>query len=313
MKGFNYFLIIIAAVTALFFLSGLNGAKDYCLTGAFIADKPTRKAIRQFQKDFGKKPYLVMVFIDWDKFIEDEIIADVYSSDCVLFVTWEPWYAAGKKGINYDELLSGKWDKYIMDFANKLKGINRTVLLRFAHEMNGDWYPWSASKIGSRKYTAVYKHTKNIFDKLSADNVKWVFSVNWEDVPNGNSYMKPYPGNKYVDFIGIDGYNWGNSKSWSRWMSFKDIFNKRCEEAAAHFKKPIIINEFSSTSSGGNKARWIREAMAEIKTMKKVRGFVLFNVNKETDWSFSIEKNSGKELRLQLKNNYFKGKDGLYD
>jgi len=179
--------------------------------------------------------------------------------------------------------------------------------------MNGNWYPWSASRIGAPKHSAVYRYIRNIFDELSVDNVKWIFSINWEDIPRENNYMNCYPGDEYVDFIGLDGYNWGNTKPWSRWMSFKEIFDKRYEEAAVHFKKPIIISEFSSTSSGGDKMMWIREAMAEIKNMKEIRGFVLFNVNKETDWSFPIDRDSGKELRLQLKDDYFKDKDGLYD
>lgn len=313
MKNFNYFLIIIAVVIAVFFLSASKRTKDYCSIGAFIADRPTKKAIQQFQADFGKKPYLVMVFVDWENFVDNEVVNDVYSMESVLLVTWEPWYAIKREGINYDTILSGSMDSYIKNFAGELKLINKPVFLRFAHEMNGNWYPWSASKIGARKYIAVYRYIRNIFDELNADNVKWIFSINWEDIPKENSYMKCYPGNDYIDFIGIDGYNWGNSKSWSRWISFKNIFNKRCKEAAAYFKKPIIISEFGSTSSGGDKARWIREAMAEIKNMKEIKGFVLFNVNKETDWSFPIDRDSGKELNLQLKDNYFKDKDCLYD
>lgn len=313
MKSFNYFPIIIAVVIAVFFLSASKRTKNYCSIGAFIADRPAKKAIQQFHADFGKKLYLVMVFVDWENFVDNEVINDVYSMESVLLITWEPWHAVNREGINYDAILSGSMDSYIKNFAEELKRISKPVFLRFAHEMNGNWYPWSASKIGARKYIAVYRYIRNIFDELNADNVKWIFSINWEDIPKENNYMKCYPGNKHVDFIGIDGYNWGNSKSWSRWMSFKDIFEKRCEEVTAHFKKPIIISEFGSTSNGGDKARWIREAMAEIKTMKEIRGFVLFNVNKETDWSFPMDRDCGKELRLQLKDDYFRDKGGLYD
>jgi len=96
-------------------------------------------------------------------------------------------------------------------------------------------------------------------------------------------------------------------------MSFKEIFQKRYHEIVAHFNKPIIISEFSTTSSGGNKSEWIREAMSNIKKMGKIKAFVLFNVDKETDWSFPINKEFGRELRRQLKDNYFRDKGGLYD
>lgn len=291
------------------FMFSLKKASGYCLVGGFISDKPTKGDIEKFQANFGKKPYLVMIFVDWENFVDDEIIRDVYAKECVLAVTWEPWYALDKKGINYNAIFSGKMDSYIADFAKRLKQINKPVFLRFAHEMNGDWYPWSASKIGSENYIAMYQYISNIFDKVGTENVKWIFSINWEDIPKENSYMNCYPGDKYVDLIGIDGYNWGNTKPWSKWASFKEIFEKRYGEIVAHFKKPTIISEFSSTSKGGNKTLWIKEAMAEIKKMKQVRAFVLFNVNKETDWSFSFNEDFRKELKSQLKDGYFKDKN----
>ena len=300
------FLLIALAITL--FLSYARSSGQYCLTGAFLSDKPTKKDITDFKNKYGKNPFLVMIFVDWDRFIDNGTISDVYSEDCVLFVTWEPWHAVGKKGINYDELLLGKWDEYIKGFAGKLKDVNKPVFLRFAHEMNGNWYPWSGAHLGKDKYKALYRHVKDIFDEIGANNVKWVFSINWEDVPGENNFMLHYPSDEYVDYIGIDGYNWGNTKSWSKWMSFKEIFETRYNEVVENFEKPILISEFSSTTSGGNKTIWIKEAMNDIKRMKEIKGFVLFNVDKETDWSFSVERAFGKELKLQLGNNYFKEK-----
>lgn len=313
MRKFSYLIIFFIIAILIFLRFGFKGTSGYCLVGAFIADKPTKENIEEFQVNFGKKPYLVMVFVDWDNFIDDEVMRDIYAKECVLVVTWEPWHVIDKKGIDYDAILSGSADFYIRDFAKKLKRINRPIFLRFAHEMNGDWYPWSASKIGSERYIAIYRHMKDVFDKVGTSNVKWIFSVNWEDIPKENNFINCYPGDEYVDFIGIDGYNWGSTKPWSRWLSFKEIFQKRYYEIVANFKKPIIINEFSTTSSGGDKAVWIREAMNNIKEMKKIKAFVLFNVDKETDWGFTINKESDRELRLQLKDSYFKDRGGLND
>lgn len=92
-------------------------------------------------------------------------------------------------------------------------------------------------------------------------------------------------------------------------MSFKDIFFERYLDVTTRFKKPILISEFSSTGSGGNKAKWIREAMGTIKNMPQVKGFVLFNVDKEVDWSFTINSISGKELKRQLKDAHFKDRN----
>jgi beta-mannanase len=202
--------------------------------------------------------------------------------------------------------LTGKYDDYLKAFAERLKKVEGPVFLRFAHEMNGNWYPWSGVKIGKDKYVAMYRYVKGAFDEEKADNVKWVFSVNAEDVPEkNNDFLLYYPGERYVDYIGIDGYNWGNTRSWGKWVSFREIFEEPYKEITAHLDKPVLISEFGSTSSGGDKARWIREAMDDMRHMRKVRGFVLFNVDKETDWSFSNDEGAAAELKKQLADPYF--------
>ena len=286
----------------------------YCLTGAFIANMPTRDDIAGFKKDYGKKPYLVLVFVDWQKYPDSGMLNAISDEGCCPVITWEPWQAVSKEAIGYDKLLQGGYDEYIMTFAKHIRSFNQDVFIRFAHEMNGNWYPWSGSKIGVDKYKAIYKHVKDIFDKEDVKNVKWVFSINWEDAPNieANGFLNYYPGDMYVDYVGIDGYNWGKTRSWSRWISFKELFEDTYKYATKELKKPVLITEFSSTSTGGDKAGWIRNAMHNIKNWKNVKGFMLFNVNKEVDWSFPINDISGKELREQLKAPYFK--DGFkYD
>ncbi|NQT22509.1 MAG: hypothetical protein HQ579_03620 [Candidatus Omnitrophica bacterium] len=302
------FFLLLGVIVVIF----KKDKKDYCLTGAFLADRPNRIDITDFKRNYGKNPFFVMIFIDWSNFVDKQILEDVYSSKCVLIITWEPWRADSKEGIDFERIIDGSYDDYIASFARSLKTISGPIFLRFAHEMNGDWYPWSGITIGSDKYIKAFRHIKSLFDKVGATNVKWIFSVNWQNVPlEGNDYEDYYPGDKYVDYVGIDGYNWGDTKSWSRWLSFSDIFSSIYKRINRKFNKPILITEFSSASSGGNKALWIKDAISSIKTMKKIKGFVVFNVDKETDWSFPPESDWGKELEKQLKSPYFKDKNSI--
>ena len=292
-------LLLIVLVVFAFLLDRPCPTKIF--TGAFLSDHPTASDIDNFRKVFGKKPYLVLVFVDWEKFVDPVVVRDVYDKGSVLFVSWEPWIALTKDGIDYQGLISGKYDDYIDKFADSLKAVNGSVFIRFAHEPNGDWYPWSGKKIGARAYIDMYRHIKRIFDNNSVKNVRWVYSINWEDIPaKGNSFMLYYPGDEYVDYVGIDGYNWGRTKEWSRWTEFNEIFLKRYGEVVEYTGKPVIISEFSSASSGGSKAGWVENAFADMKKMKRVFGFVLFNVDKETDWSFSGRDRESLSLRKSL-------------
>jgi len=305
MKRLGLSLILILAVLAgiLFYRARLKS--HFIWTGAFMTDSPRAADIQGFQNSFGKKPYLATVFIAWNHFLEPEVIGSVYGQGCVLVVTWEPWDPHSKKGIDFDGLLRGSEDEYIARFAEQLKSIDRPVYLRFAHEMNGNWYPWSGTRLGAEKYIRVFRYVKDKLDNAGSSNVKWVFSVNAEDVPRENNhFMQYYPGDAYVDFIGLDGYNWGTSRQDTRWQSFRKIFKPFYEETR-RFEKPILITEFSSASSGGDKAAWIRGALAEMETMTRLKGFVLFNIDKEADWQFKAGESSGRALSSALQTDTF--------
>ena len=90
-------------------------------------------------------------------------------------------------------------------------------------------------------------------------------------------------------------------------MSFKEIFGEIYGEIVSETGKPVIISEFSSAESGGDKALWIKEAMTDIRSWRDIKAFVLFNVDKETDWNFPVEEASGIAFREQLKKSYFRG------
>ncbi|MFH0986334.1 MAG: glycosyl hydrolase [Candidatus Omnitrophota bacterium] len=276
-----------------------------CWIGAFFADVPLTEDIDRFQEDYGKKPAVVLIFLDWEKYPLESVVKEVYGQGGVLMITWEPWDAPTQKGIDYDALLSGKEDAYIRAFALKLKSIGKPVLLRFAHEMNGDWYPWSGQKIGGEKYQRLFRYVRKIFEETRADNVRWLFSINAENVPPENAYDLCYPGGRFVDYVGLDGYNWGTMRSWSQWRSFSDIFSEVYQDVLRRYSKPVIISEFGSTSAGGDKAFWIEEALKEMRRMPAVKGWVLFNVDKETDWRFLPDSPSGRKLKAGLEDSYF--------
>ncbi|MCF7873337.1 MAG: hypothetical protein K9L84_04370 [Candidatus Omnitrophica bacterium] len=303
-------IIFIIILFSFFYFAYIKqiGKNDYCLTGAFLADRPTRKEIKEFQNNYGKKPYLVMVFIDWENFIERSVYQDIFAAGSVPFVTWEPWQAETKEGIDFDQILSGEYDQYITNFIERITKFKKPVFLRFAHEANGNWYPWAGKKVGAAKLIAVQRYLKDLAERQGPNQIKWVFSVNWQDIPadKDNFFMNYYPGKDYVDYFGIDGYNWGDTQEWSHWMEFAEIFKDPYQIITSETNKPVIISEFGSAQSGGDKAEWIKNTFKTIKKMKRVKGFVLFNLDKEAAWRFRPQSAAGKQLKKGLNNSYFK-------
>jgi beta-mannanase len=232
-----------------------------------------------------------------------EDLAFIKSSGKTLLLTWEPWNP--QEGINQSidflsEIINGTQDDYISSFAQQVKNYNSPVLLRFAHEMNGNWYPW-----GNRpaEYVNAYRKVVDVFRENGVDNVRFVWCINSDNVPytpieNSAQY---YPGNAYVDYIGIDGFNFGTSQSSSEWRNFAQIFLPSYSFVESRYPgKPIFIAETASSEFGGNKSEWINGMFIALADMPEIGEIIWFNLLKETDWRIDSSQSSLEALRVNL-------------
>ena len=130
-------------------------------------------------------------------------------------MTWEPSdYRLGTNQPRYalSRIIAGDFDGYIRSWAKAAKAWGKPFMLRFAQEMNGNWNPWGVAVNGNKpgQYVQAYRHIHKLFTSVGATNVIWVWSPNIL-YPGGASLSSVYPGNPYVNWIGVDGYNWGTS------------------------------------------------------------------------------------------------------
>jgi hypothetical protein len=162
--------------------------------------------------------------------------------------------------------------------------INLRIVL--APEMNGAWVPWAVGNCGNTAsdFVGFWKYVVDKFRREKAP-VVWIWSPNVRHWGETTTFASVYPGDDYVDFLGIEGYNWGSSQSWSVWQSFKEVFLTSYNDLIGLSKKNIIITEMASTEIGGNKAQWILDMFTDLKsTFPQISAITWFNMNKETDW-----------------------------
>jgi len=188
-----------------------------------------------------------------------------------------------------DAIVAGSLDDYLRDYARSAKTYGGPVWLRPFHEMNGRWYPWGGTVNGNtpEKCVAAWRHVRTIFREEGATNVLFVWSPNADSVPNtrANQIKEYWPGEEYVDIIGLDGFNFGAGKGMS-WRSFEKIYTAPYREVCKlSSTKPIIVAEIGCTAEGGDKAAWIA-AMFKVIPVKFPRmvGVVWFNADKDRDW-----------------------------
>jgi beta-mannanase len=188
-------------------------------------------------------------------------------------------------GYTLASINEGGHDALLTTWATEIKAWGRPFMLRFAPEMNGNWNPYSEGVNGNTagQYVLAWRHVHDLFVANGATNVAWVWNPN---IDYAGSVPLPglYPGDAYVDEVGLDGYNWGTSQPWSTWQTPQQVFDPTIADVRTFTPKPIILTEVASSELGGNKAQCIGEFFTWLKATPAVTSFVWFEFNKETDW-----------------------------
>ena len=282
-----FIIICLLALTA-----GSNAAnKNKVYFGLFRQGAPKDMSlIKDFEKTYKLKPTQIMWYLDWSCSFPGQDCDKVYEYGAVPHIVWEPWYWANPDAIKLKDIYKKKKDKYIRTWAKAVKEWGKPIFIRFAHEFNIEAYPWTINKNKKDpgRYIKAFRYVHGVFLEEGATNVRWVWCPMNYSYPEEkwNDYMKAYPGDEYVDWIGIDGYNWGTIKDWSKWESFGDLFLESVTRLSRKFPtKPIMIAEFSSSEKGGNKAEWIKDIPAYLKTnLRNIKSIIWFDIKKEADW-----------------------------
>jgi mannan endo-1,4-beta-mannosidase len=178
------------------------------------------------------------------------------------------------------DTISGRYDEFIRRFAEDARDWGHPFFLRFNWEMNGNWFPWMEGVNGNQpgESVAAWRHVHDIFTEVGADNVTWVWCPNVDPRGKLGNLASLYPGDSYVDWTGLDGYNWGPSRG--GWADFDSLYSSTYRAIADSLapNKPMMIGEMGSSESGGSKAAWIRDALGAIPARyPKIRGVLWFD------------------------------------
>ncbi|MFH1826429.1 MAG: sugar-binding protein [bacterium] len=267
--------------------------------------------ITKFEEQVGKRPATIMWYQDWSNDFPAEDAQKVVEYGAVPHIVWEAKYWSYPGKITPPDIIAGKWDKYISAWAKGAKAFGQPVFVRIGHEFNTSTYPWGVPNLNKEPETFIkfYRHIVDVFNKEGVKNVKWVWCFNNYSNPaeSWNDWTRAYPGDKYVDWIGIDGYNWGNTQSWSGWETFKVLF--RDQMRLAHMlwpTKPIMIAEFASTDEGGDKVAWIKDMPEFLKTsMRDIDLIIWFDEQKESDWRIKSDKKTLAAFKSIMEDSLF--------
>ena len=245
------------------------------------------QTVNAFEQDAHKHASIVMWYADWLQGAPPRAqLQAVAQRGSTPEITWEPWDST--KGLysrqpryQLRNIIDGKFDPYIRTWARSLAKWGRPVRLRFAQEMNGNWYPWAETANGNRhgEFVRAWRHVYEIFAAAKATNVKWVWS------PVSGAAGEYFPGDRYVNILGITCLNGGTATFNRGWQSFASICGNSIRQLHALAPKlPIEISEVASAEAGGSKAAWIKGMFGFLGHHPEVKALIWFNIPKQANW-----------------------------
>ena len=192
-----------------------------------------------------------------------------------------PLIQLNPRRISMAQVASGGYDSDIRSYAEQVKAFRCHVVLSFGHEMNGWWYPWGLPDTSPATFKAAWRHFHDVFAAAGVRNVIW----SW-DPTHQYSEFRPgevatpasewYPGNKYVDWIGFDGYIGGG-------QNFKQVFSYQLRGIRRLTRKPIYLAE-TGVGDGSHAAVQVTNLFAGIRRWHLI-GLVWFDLNRKNSWT----------------------------
>ncbi|UBM62313.1 hypothetical protein LA303_13075 [Candidatus Sulfidibacterium hydrothermale] len=277
--------------------------------------------ILRFDKMLKAPLALIQIYVAWGDKPKEEFpmlyAKAIYDLGSLPLITWEPWLNdfdrekhhlpkvvdPNKKGMQ--AVAQGEYDFYIKKWAQSVKEFGHMVFIRFGHEMNDPYrYPWGPQNNKPKDFIAAWRHVVRVFKNMNVYNVMWI----WAPQPAYLHYKEYYPGNNYVDWVGVAALNYGTVAPWSKWWSFKQIFGNYYDRLAV-FGKPLMITEMGSLTVGGNRTQWFKQAFDSLpEKYPQLRSVLFFNdnkdnttLNKSLDWSILYDTATCEAIRTSIR------------
>jgi hypothetical protein len=243
--------VLLAAVSVAFVVSRFISSTD---STAAAAPLPTNQAsylgvyehgaleayqaIADFAQAAGQQPNLVGYYSGWGEPFESSFAEAVSGHDAITILQWDPTLASVQK------IASGGYDGYLRSFAGSVRKFGRPVVIGFGHEMNAYWYSWGYGHLPAATFVAAWRHIVTLFRQQGTSNVTWLWTLQADEQGTG-AIASWWPGEKYVTWVGIDGYYYRPSET------FFSIFGKTIAEVRMLTGLPVLLSEVAVGPEAG--------------------------------------------------------------
>ena len=256
-----------------------HSAQPVRYLGVAEPDTPYSYAdLDRFAQRIGRQPNLVIYYSPWLDPFHVSFATSAAQHGAITLVQLAP------RNVSLADIAAGQFDSYLRSYAAAVKSFGRQVILSFGHEMNGPWYSWGYGHTRPDVFAAAWRHIVTVFRAVGARNVTWLWTVNIYTARNPRiSNPTPWwPGNSYVNWVGIDGYYFTNSQT------FAQVFGSTIVDVRMLTSDPIIITETGALPNDNQSAK-VTDLFTGVQAYGLL-GFAWFDINDTTlglDWRLS--------------------------
>jgi hypothetical protein len=170
----------------------------------------------------------------------------------------ESWAQAANGA--YDD----RWRQSLTNLR-KIRGDRGQMFIRFAHESNGNWYPWAVDAGEVQAFKAAWARFRGLQQQLYPE-ARLVFNVNRESIGSGVDWRQTFPGPGMVDVYSVDYYNqWPAVASAQEWAASMDDVDQygapKGLEAHRAFAEsqglPLAVSEWSANADFNDSPAYI--------------------------------------------------------
>jgi hypothetical protein len=291
--------------------------QEGCLVGfykdqnkRFRIGKQISTTINHYGNNLGAKPAIIAFWTFLDLGFPLKEAETLKQNGIIPYINIMPGHEKWPTGYSPRDVVQGRCDWHIrklaedaLAFGEKHGGFFFTTIVEF----NASWWQWSQKP----DTTPAWKHIWEIFEDQGANQyATWVWEA-FSPVKYQKYVTDPepyYPGDKYLDWIGINIFANLKNPLISETTMFGELMSPTYEQMRRnHPQKPFMVSEFGRTP-GPHQPAWLTDAFRSIKEdFSSIKAAIYYD-NITTVFSgqdHTLDQTSLNTLKEVFKNSYW--------
>ncbi|GAA2239156.1 hypothetical protein GCM10010430_20430 [Kitasatospora cystarginea] len=235
--------------------------------------------VNAFGAKAGHQPDIREYYQEWGDDFDPAGNAKLWGNGQVPMLSWVPEQAPLAR------ITSGGEDAYLTRFAQQVRSYRGPLVISFAPEMNGGWTAWGPGHATAADFVSAWRHIHDVFRAQATTNVIWVWTPHVSDSGTPAALRPYYPGDDYLDWVGLIGYYGPQDGS-----DYRTLFTPTIRSVRSFSAKPLLIAE-TGVAEGPRKVAQIDDLFAGAAASDGMVGLVWYDLSRQwpgskqpTDW-----------------------------